>query len=137
MNKDARFSNNKATDLLAIAELMLEGEIRYRAGKLKEAITALEGEVAREDKLRYSEPVGSTISQRASATTCSGRNLVGCVAARSSSRSRRVRRHAWKLASCTPRRRQKARTDSLDFCQASTVSRQNCSRPESRRRCLT
>jgi tetratricopeptide (TPR) repeat protein len=54
--EDARFGNNKAADLLAIAELALEGEILYREGKLKEAIAALEKAVAREDKLRYAEP---------------------------------------------------------------------------------
>jgi tetratricopeptide (TPR) repeat protein len=52
----ATFSNNKATDLVAIAEHLLEGEILFREGKLKEAITALEKAVAREDKLRYAEP---------------------------------------------------------------------------------
>jgi tetratricopeptide (TPR) repeat protein len=52
----ARFSNNKAADLLAIADQMLEGEILFREGKLKEAIMALETAISREDKLRYSEP---------------------------------------------------------------------------------
>jgi tetratricopeptide (TPR) repeat protein len=52
----AKFSNNKAADLLAIAELMLEGEILFREGKRKQAIAALEKAVAREDKLRYAEP---------------------------------------------------------------------------------
>ncbi|CAN5481824.1 hypothetical protein BH10PLA2_BH10PLA2_17170 [soil metagenome] len=53
---EATFGNNKATDMLAIADQMLAGEILFREGKLKEAITALESAVAREDKLRYSEP---------------------------------------------------------------------------------
>jgi tetratricopeptide (TPR) repeat protein len=54
--EDAVFSNNKASDLLAIADQMLEGEILFREGNSKEAITALEKAVSREDKLRYSEP---------------------------------------------------------------------------------
>jgi tetratricopeptide (TPR) repeat protein len=54
--EDARFSNNKAADLFAIADQMLEGEILFREGKLKEAIAALEKAVSREDKLRYAEP---------------------------------------------------------------------------------
>jgi tetratricopeptide (TPR) repeat protein len=53
---DATFGNNKAADLLGIAEQMLEGEILFREGKSKEAIAALEKAVSREDKLRYSEP---------------------------------------------------------------------------------
>jgi tetratricopeptide (TPR) repeat protein len=52
----ATFSNNKAADLLAIADHVLEGEIFFREGKSKEAITALEKAVAREDRLRYAEP---------------------------------------------------------------------------------
>ena len=54
--KTATFVNNKAEDLLGIAEQMLEGEILFRERKLKDAITALEKAVAREDKLVYSEP---------------------------------------------------------------------------------
>jgi tetratricopeptide (TPR) repeat protein len=53
---DAKFSNNKAADLLAIADRMLLGEILFREGKLLEAVVALEEAVAREDKLRYAEP---------------------------------------------------------------------------------
>ena len=52
----AKFSNNKAADLLAIADQMLEGEILFQEGKLKEAIRVLEQAVSREDKLRYAEP---------------------------------------------------------------------------------
>lgn len=48
--------NNQAADLVAVADRMLEGEILFREGKLKKAIAALEAAVAREDKLRYSEP---------------------------------------------------------------------------------
>jgi tetratricopeptide (TPR) repeat protein len=54
--EDATFSNNKATDLLTVAALVLEGEILFREGKLKEAITALEKAVSHEDRLRYAEP---------------------------------------------------------------------------------
>jgi tetratricopeptide (TPR) repeat protein len=54
--EDARFSNNKASDLLAVADQVLEGEILFREGDMKGAITALEKAVAREDQLRYSEP---------------------------------------------------------------------------------
>jgi tetratricopeptide (TPR) repeat protein len=54
--EDATFSNNKAHDLFAVAEDMLEGEILYREGKVKEAEKALRAAIAHEDKLRYSEP---------------------------------------------------------------------------------
>jgi tetratricopeptide (TPR) repeat protein len=53
---DARFGNNTAGDLFAIATDMLEGEILLREGKTKEGLAALRAAVAREDKLRYSEP---------------------------------------------------------------------------------
>src|SRR4029079_4788875 len=53
---EAIFANNKAADLFAIADDMLEGEILFREGKLKESITALRAAGAKEDKLRYSEP---------------------------------------------------------------------------------
>jgi tetratricopeptide (TPR) repeat protein len=53
---EAIFANNKAADLFAIATDNLEGEILLREGKLKEAIAALRSAVAKEDKLRYSEP---------------------------------------------------------------------------------
>jgi tetratricopeptide (TPR) repeat protein len=54
--EDARFGNNTAADLLAIAEQILDGEIRWRADDKKAAIAALERAVGREDQLRYSEP---------------------------------------------------------------------------------
>lgn len=54
--EEARFGNNKASDLLAIAGHMLEGEILYREGDRKGAITALEKAVEQEDRLRYAEP---------------------------------------------------------------------------------
>jgi tetratricopeptide (TPR) repeat protein len=53
---DAIFANNKAADLFAIAEAMLEGEILFRDGKVKDAIKSLASAIEREDKLRYSEP---------------------------------------------------------------------------------
>jgi tetratricopeptide (TPR) repeat protein len=54
--EDARFGNNRASDLLAIAGQLLEGEILFREGDRKGAITALEKAVVREDQLRYAEP---------------------------------------------------------------------------------
>jgi tetratricopeptide (TPR) repeat protein len=53
---EATFSNNKAADLYAVAELVLEGEILAREGKLADAIRSLEAAVAKEDKLTYAEP---------------------------------------------------------------------------------
>jgi len=52
----ALFGNNKAADLLALADDMLEGEILLREMKTKVAIAALERAVKKEDALRYSEP---------------------------------------------------------------------------------
>jgi tetratricopeptide (TPR) repeat protein len=54
--KDAAFGNNAATDLLGVAEPMLDGEILYREGKAEEAFLALTEAVRREDALRYDEP---------------------------------------------------------------------------------
>jgi tetratricopeptide (TPR) repeat protein len=54
--KDATFGNNKATDLFAVADAMLEGEILVREAKMEAGIKALRSAVAKEDKLRYSEP---------------------------------------------------------------------------------
>jgi tetratricopeptide (TPR) repeat protein len=54
--EDATFSNNKAADLFAVGERMLEGEILYRERKNKEAIEAMRSAAALEEKLRYSEP---------------------------------------------------------------------------------
>jgi tetratricopeptide (TPR) repeat protein len=50
------FSKNKAADILAIAEKMLEGEILYREGQTDAAIAALREAVRREDHLHYIEP---------------------------------------------------------------------------------
>jgi tetratricopeptide (TPR) repeat protein len=54
--KEARFGNNTAADLLAVAEHLLAGEILYREGKVEEGIAELCEAVRREDLLRYSEP---------------------------------------------------------------------------------
>jgi tetratricopeptide (TPR) repeat protein len=54
--KDATFANNKAVDLFAVADDMLEGEIVVREGNMQAGIKALRSAVAKEDKLRYSEP---------------------------------------------------------------------------------
>ena len=53
---EATFGNNKAHDLLAVAEMLLQGEIQYRAGEVETAIKALREAVQREDQLRYAEP---------------------------------------------------------------------------------
>jgi tetratricopeptide (TPR) repeat protein len=54
--KDATFGNNKAADLFAVGDDMLEGEILVCEGKMEAGIKALASAVAKEDKLRYSEP---------------------------------------------------------------------------------
>jgi len=56
VDKDATFGNNKAADLLDIAQLLLDGEILGRNGKVEEGIAQLRAAVQLEDKLRYSEP---------------------------------------------------------------------------------
>jgi tetratricopeptide (TPR) repeat protein len=53
---EATFGNNKASDLFAVGEAMLEGEILIREGKTVEAIKSLRTAVANEDRLRFSEP---------------------------------------------------------------------------------
>jgi tetratricopeptide (TPR) repeat protein len=53
---EAVFGQNKGTDLLAIGEHALAGEILYREGKVDEAVAALRKAVEAEDKLRYIEP---------------------------------------------------------------------------------
>src|SRR5262249_38701695 len=52
----ATFGNNKAVDLFAVGGYFLEGEILVREGKTEAGLTALRAAVAKEDKLRYSEP---------------------------------------------------------------------------------
>jgi tetratricopeptide (TPR) repeat protein len=56
VGEEATFGNNKAADLLAIAELMLDGEILVRAGQIDIGIARLREAAQREDQLRYSEP---------------------------------------------------------------------------------
>jgi tetratricopeptide (TPR) repeat protein len=53
---EAAFGNNKAEDLLAVAEHLLAGEILYRQGTVEEGIHELREAVNREDQLRYAEP---------------------------------------------------------------------------------
>src|SRR5262245_514801 len=48
--------NNKAEDLLAVAEHLLAGEILYREGQVEPALMELRKAIAVEDTLRYSEP---------------------------------------------------------------------------------
>jgi tetratricopeptide (TPR) repeat protein len=50
------FGNNKAGDLLAIAEHLMTGEILYREGHATEAFAELREAARRQDLLRYSEP---------------------------------------------------------------------------------
>ncbi len=47
---------NKATDGLAVADRILEGEIAFRRGDLDQAVAALREAVEKEDRLRYIEP---------------------------------------------------------------------------------
>ena len=54
--EEARFGNNTAADLFAVAADALEGEILVREGKLNEAVAALRSAAAKETQLRYSEP---------------------------------------------------------------------------------
>jgi tetratricopeptide (TPR) repeat protein len=53
---EARIGNNAASDVLAVAEMLLAGEILVRAGEFDEGVRALHVAVEREDQLRYSEP---------------------------------------------------------------------------------
>jgi tetratricopeptide (TPR) repeat protein len=53
---DAMLMVNRAHDVLAIADPMLEGEIDYREGHIDGAIDKLREAVKREDALRYMEP---------------------------------------------------------------------------------
>jgi tetratricopeptide (TPR) repeat protein len=50
------FGNNKMTDLLLVAEDLLEGEILYREGRHDNAFRALRQAIVHEDALRYDEP---------------------------------------------------------------------------------
>lgn len=53
---EAGFGNNKATEILQVADAMLEGEILLREGKVEAGLASLRKAVEHEDKLRYSEP---------------------------------------------------------------------------------
>lgn len=54
--KEATFGNNSGSDLLDVAEHLMNGEILFHSGKADEGIAALREAVVREDKLRYDEP---------------------------------------------------------------------------------
>jgi tetratricopeptide (TPR) repeat protein len=56
--KTRRHFNNTCTDLLAIADAMLRGEIAYRKGEYDSAFAHLRTAVARDDSLPYDEPWG-------------------------------------------------------------------------------
>jgi len=49
---------NKMTDILRIAEAMLDGELEYRKGNFDSAFSHLETSIQRSDNLIYSEPWG-------------------------------------------------------------------------------
>ena len=53
---EARFGNNLAADLLAVAEHLLAGEIRVREGQVEIGLAELREAVKREDALHYDEP---------------------------------------------------------------------------------
>jgi tetratricopeptide (TPR) repeat protein len=53
---ESAFGNNKASDLLGVAERLLLAEILYREGKTDQAIAAFREGIRLEDQLRYSEP---------------------------------------------------------------------------------
>lgn len=55
---EAFFGNNTSSDLLAVAEDLLEGEISFREGKTEAGLLAMRRAVAHEDALRYDEPPG-------------------------------------------------------------------------------
>jgi tetratricopeptide (TPR) repeat protein len=53
---EATFGNNKASDILDVAQFLLQGEILYRVGQEDEGFEALREAVRREDRLAYNEP---------------------------------------------------------------------------------
>jgi tetratricopeptide (TPR) repeat protein len=53
---DCLFGNNKCSDLLGVADRVLEGEISYREEKSDAAFASLREAVVLEDKLNYDEP---------------------------------------------------------------------------------
>jgi tetratricopeptide (TPR) repeat protein len=56
VSDEATFGNNKAADLLTVAEHFMAGELFYRAGRRDEGIAELREAVRCQDRLRYSEP---------------------------------------------------------------------------------
>ena len=56
MPPEARFGNNLAADLLAVAEHLVAGEIRVREGQMEIGLAELREAVKREDALHYDEP---------------------------------------------------------------------------------
>jgi tetratricopeptide (TPR) repeat protein len=50
--------NNRSLDILAVAEVMLAGEIAYRRGEYERAFELLREAVRRDDSLNYDEPWG-------------------------------------------------------------------------------
>jgi tetratricopeptide (TPR) repeat protein len=56
VGQEAIVGNNKAADVIAIADAMLEGELLVREGKVKEGLAVLRDAAAKEDKLKYDEP---------------------------------------------------------------------------------
>lgn len=54
--EEAFFALNVASNVLAVADNMLEGEILYREGNVDAAIVKLEKAAELEDDLRYTEP---------------------------------------------------------------------------------
>jgi tetratricopeptide (TPR) repeat protein len=56
LTPEAVFGNNKALDLMNVAEHLLAGEIDYRAGNVSAGLAALREAVKLEDQLRYAEP---------------------------------------------------------------------------------
>ncbi len=53
---EAAFGNNRARDLFAVAEALLEGEILLREGQIESGLAQLRTAVQHEDQLRYDEP---------------------------------------------------------------------------------
>lgn len=54
--KEAAFGNNKAADILAVADKLLEGETLVAEGKVADGLEVLREAVVKEDALRYAEP---------------------------------------------------------------------------------
>jgi tetratricopeptide (TPR) repeat protein len=54
--KEWTFGNNSASDLLAVATLVIEGEMAARDGRLEQSIESLREAARLQDALRYAEP---------------------------------------------------------------------------------